>query len=173
MTSVSSGHIILTPNQPIGSGQPQRRSNPGPPHQESRALPTEPPRPLHRFEYMTVLDFHTLKKKKQTPSSISTEWQLSYFALHFLIVISYHSIVQAFGISLNSVLVVFWNGHRYLGNHIHAFQRIWIFYQVEVTEQDHYPHHVQSVKYSGDLVRLNERWCNRQLVNWGEKTVYN
>ena len=36
---------ILAPNQPVGSGRPQRESNPGPPHQESRALPTELPRP--------------------------------------------------------------------------------------------------------------------------------
>ena len=39
MTSVSAGHIILTPTQPVGSGRPQRVSNSGPPHQESRALP--------------------------------------------------------------------------------------------------------------------------------------
>ena len=45
MTSVSAGHIILTPTQPVGSGRPQRGSNPEPPHQESRALPTELPRP--------------------------------------------------------------------------------------------------------------------------------
>ena len=45
MTSVSASHIILTPTQPAGSGRPQRESNPGPPHQESRALPTELPRP--------------------------------------------------------------------------------------------------------------------------------
>ena len=45
MTSVSAGHIILTPTHPVGSGRPQRGSNPGPPHQESRALPTELPRP--------------------------------------------------------------------------------------------------------------------------------
>ena len=45
MTSVSAGHIILTPTQPVGSGRPQRESNPGPPHQESRALPTELPHP--------------------------------------------------------------------------------------------------------------------------------
>ena len=41
MTSISAGHIILTPTQPVGSGRPQRGSNPGPPDQESRALPTE------------------------------------------------------------------------------------------------------------------------------------
>ena len=28
MTSVSAGHIILTPTQPVGSGWPQRESNP-------------------------------------------------------------------------------------------------------------------------------------------------
>ena len=41
MTSVSAGHIILTPTQPVGSGRPQWESNLGPPHQESRALPTK------------------------------------------------------------------------------------------------------------------------------------
>ena len=41
MTSISAGHIILTPTQPVGSGWPQRGLNPGPPHQELRALPTE------------------------------------------------------------------------------------------------------------------------------------
>ena len=29
MTSISAGHIILTPTQPVGSGRPQRGSNPG------------------------------------------------------------------------------------------------------------------------------------------------
>ena len=29
MTSVSAGHIILTPTQPVGSGRPQWESNPG------------------------------------------------------------------------------------------------------------------------------------------------
>ena len=48
MTSISAGHIILTPTQPVGSGRPRRESNPGPPHQESRALPTELPRPRER-----------------------------------------------------------------------------------------------------------------------------
>ena len=50
MTSVSAGLIILTPSQPVGNGRPQRESNPGPPHWESRALPTElPPRPLYQL----------------------------------------------------------------------------------------------------------------------------
>ena len=48
MTSASAGYIILTPTQPVGSGRPQRESNPGPPHQESRGLPTELPRPLRQ-----------------------------------------------------------------------------------------------------------------------------
>ena len=39
MTSVSAGHIILTPTKPVGSGRSQQESNPGPPHQESCALP--------------------------------------------------------------------------------------------------------------------------------------
>ena len=47
MTSISAGNITLTPTQPVGSGRPQRVSNPGTPHQESRALPTEPSRPSH------------------------------------------------------------------------------------------------------------------------------
>ena len=42
MTSVSAGHIILTPTLPVGSG---RESSLGPPHQESCALRTELPRP--------------------------------------------------------------------------------------------------------------------------------
>ena len=49
MTSVSAGHIILTPTQPVGSGRTQRGSNPRPPHQESRALPTGLPRPWIRW----------------------------------------------------------------------------------------------------------------------------
>ena len=36
---VSANHSILTPTQPVGSGRPQRESNPGPP------LPTELPPP--------------------------------------------------------------------------------------------------------------------------------
>ena len=48
ISSVSAGHIILTPTQPVGSGRPQRESNPGRPQQESRALPTEPQREKQR-----------------------------------------------------------------------------------------------------------------------------
>ena len=51
MTSVSASNIILTPTQPLGSGRPQQGSNPGPPHQESCALPNElqgPPVPMHQ-----------------------------------------------------------------------------------------------------------------------------
>ena len=45
MTSVSAGHTILTPTQPVRSWWPERGWNPGPPHQESRSLPTELPHP--------------------------------------------------------------------------------------------------------------------------------
>ena len=38
MTSVSAGHIILTPTQPVGSGRPQRESNPGPPHHKQHPV---------------------------------------------------------------------------------------------------------------------------------------
>ena len=63
MTSVSAGHIILTPTQTVGSGRPQRGSNPGPPRQESRALPTELPRPpLH---YVFALDTAICTRQEQ------------------------------------------------------------------------------------------------------------
>ena len=57
MTSVSAGHIIQTPTQPIGSGRPQPESNPRPPHQESRALPTELPRPLLLLRFGQLRSF--------------------------------------------------------------------------------------------------------------------
>ena len=41
MTSISAGHIILKPTQPVESGWPQRGSNSGLANQESSALPTE------------------------------------------------------------------------------------------------------------------------------------
>ena len=53
MTSVSAGHIILTPTQPVGSGRPQRESNSGPLHQESRGLPTELPFPPKEDKELT------------------------------------------------------------------------------------------------------------------------
>ena len=66
MTSVSAGHIILTPTQPVGSGRPQRGSNPGPPHQESRALPTELPRPLLTNTANQIQS--TVKRKQKIPT---------------------------------------------------------------------------------------------------------
>ena len=45
ITSASASHIILTLTQLVGSGWPQRESNPRPPHQESPALLTELPCP--------------------------------------------------------------------------------------------------------------------------------
>ena len=71
MTSVSAGHIILTPTQPVGSGRPQRESNPGPPHQESRALPTElprtppPPPPLRLCHSLRITQLYIVKEKRR------------------------------------------------------------------------------------------------------------
>ena len=56
MTSISAGRIILTPTQPVGSGRPQRGPNPGPPHQESRALPTELPPHTHTHTHRAAED---------------------------------------------------------------------------------------------------------------------
>ena len=50
MTSVSVGHIILRLTQPVERGRPPWGSNPGPPHQESRDLPAELPRPPRERE---------------------------------------------------------------------------------------------------------------------------
>ena len=57
MTSVSAGHIIQTPTQPVGSGRPQRESNPGPPHQESRALPQSYRAPLYKALGTSITEF--------------------------------------------------------------------------------------------------------------------
>ena len=69
MTSVSAGHIILTPTQPIGSGRPLRESNPGPPHQESRALPTElpPPPPLNNISSNKKRQVYVTAQSWRTP----------------------------------------------------------------------------------------------------------
>ena len=50
MTSVSAGHIILTPTQPVGSGRSQRESNPG--------LLTRS-RALYRLSYRAFLEVIT------------------------------------------------------------------------------------------------------------------
>ena len=62
MTSVSDGHIILTPTQPVGIERPQRESNPGPPHQESRALPTELPAPRSLFTLCIARHYIFMRK---------------------------------------------------------------------------------------------------------------
>ena len=75
MTSVSAGHIILTPTQPVGSGWPQRESNPGPPHQESHALPTELPRPHLPCDWLPPPSHHhnlVMVLKKACASSTSS-----------------------------------------------------------------------------------------------------
>ena len=68
MTSVSAGHIIPTPTQPVGSGRLQRESN----AEESRALLTELPRPQFMLEtiirYAEVKLYLTLLKPTQSSS---------------------------------------------------------------------------------------------------------
>ena len=71
MTSVSAGHIIQTPTQPVGSGRPQRESNPGPPHQESRALPQSyrappPPPPPPELREIGILRVGDRDMEKDT-----------------------------------------------------------------------------------------------------------
>ena len=68
MNSVSADHIILTPTQPVGSGRPQWVSSPGPPDQESRALPTELPPPR---------SIGAKKKKKKKKNKTKQKTQLS------------------------------------------------------------------------------------------------
>ena len=53
MTSIAAGHIILTPTQPVGCARPQQGSNRRPPQRESRAPPTELPRPLVQMQLVT------------------------------------------------------------------------------------------------------------------------
>ena len=60
MTSVSAGHIILTPAQTVGSGWPQRESNPGPPHQD---WATAPPT-IARYKHMYSKHWKKLWKTK-------------------------------------------------------------------------------------------------------------
>ena len=85
MTSVSTGHIILTQNQPVGSGSPERGSNSRPPDQESHAL-TPPPPPPHPFpiNYFT----HSLSHKVNNTSPknrllVHHTKLLKYIILHF------------------------------------------------------------------------------------------
>ena len=58
MTSVSAGKILT--DQPVGSGRPQRGSNPGPPYQEARALPTELPGPLDANGFTLLMISHLM-----------------------------------------------------------------------------------------------------------------
>ena len=49
----------LSPTQPVGGGWPQGESNPGPPHHESAALPTElPPAPPHTHTERCSFSLH-------------------------------------------------------------------------------------------------------------------
>ena len=77
MTSVSAGHIILTPTQTVGSGRPQWESNPGPPDQESRALPTELPRPptfTHTYTHAPTVSVPHHSLTHHTSRSLDDPW---------------------------------------------------------------------------------------------------
>ena len=85
MTSVSAGHIILTPTQPVGSGWPQRGSNSRPPHQESRALSTElphlPPPPFSSRESKLQSRNVIIIPQIYIPTCISFDTAASHFRL--------------------------------------------------------------------------------------------
>ena len=74
MTSISAGHIILTPTQQKGSGRPKRDSTPGPSHRESRAVPTELPRPrdIERI-YQRITQTHRQTGTKNGQIGAKTE----------------------------------------------------------------------------------------------------
>ena len=61
MTSVSAGHIILTPTQSVGSGRPQRESSPG------------SPRALYRLSYRT----HTSLYMRRVNESLVLDWLIA------------------------------------------------------------------------------------------------
>ena len=69
MTSVSAGHIIMTPTQPVGSGQP--------PHRKPRALPTELQRSPMAWKIKEILKLifneHSLNEVFQTVSPTSMD----------------------------------------------------------------------------------------------------
>ena len=71
MTSVSAGHIILTPIQPVGSERPQRESNPGP-FTRSRAVyrlsycpPPPPPPPTDEEVRKTHIERDGTKRDRE------------------------------------------------------------------------------------------------------------
>ena len=78
MTSVSVGHIIPTPTQPIGSGQPQWGSNPGPPHQESPVLPTELPLKTMSHSFFSKCAVIILCSNQMTPQGNAFIWLQSF-----------------------------------------------------------------------------------------------
>ena len=84
MTSVSAGHIILTPTQPVGSGRPQRGLNPGHSH---RALPR---RSIFHF-FWAVWGFVCPNLSSiYRPVRIALSWPLELSPLLFSVVLFQH-----------------------------------------------------------------------------------
>ena len=72
MTSVSAGQIILKPTQPVVRERPERESNPRPPHQELRALPTQAGK-----EFMSLLTSLINNNKITASLSVGLRTKLS------------------------------------------------------------------------------------------------
>ena len=78
MTSVSAGHIVLTSTQRVGSGSSRRESNIWPPDQESRALPSELPRPhtiliksLLHLDYLVLVESESESVRKRAHEDLN------------------------------------------------------------------------------------------------------
>ena len=108
MTSVSAGHIILTPTEPVGSGRSQRESNPGPFHKESRALPTELPPPPPRMNQTGIACLAYSLSAKDTPVMIAC----GVFCLPFTESCSTHQQKPLSGQTIRPIRVFFTDVHR-------------------------------------------------------------
>ena len=60
---LSRSMIIQTPTQPVGSGRPQRESNTGPHHQESRALPQSYRAPTNKYSKMIKTNHYNINQQ--------------------------------------------------------------------------------------------------------------
>ena len=87
MTSVSDGHIILTPTQPVRSGRPQRKLNPRPPHHELHALQIELPCPPFVLEGSFINTCSVLKDEQHHCAGDAFKFNEHVYILTALLVI--------------------------------------------------------------------------------------